>query len=93
MSKEMESIVEELKGSDCEGTRSPWWFIIDPRQNFRCDPHEIASMITGPFFSRERASNFLKATRYNFGRNPVVYCASGCYSKQYDDLCRSIEKI
>lgn len=67
-----------------EGTRSPWWMIVDPRQNMRCDIHEAASQITGPFFSRKEAQDFLDATRYNFSSRAKVYCHSGCYSWQYD---------
>ena len=68
---------------DNEATSAPWWMIIDPKQSFRCDPHEIASMITGPFFSRESAEYFLASTKYNFTSRAVVYCASGCYSREY----------
>lgn len=74
-----------------EGTSSPWWAIIDPRQNFEIGErgvHNVAGMITGPFFSRESAENFLAATRYNFGRTAEVYCLSGCYSRQYDSALR-----
>lgn len=69
-----------------EGTDSPWWMIIDPQQNLRKDSdacHAIAGMITGPYFSRVEAENHLRARRYEFGPNTVVYCASGFWSKQY----------
>jgi hypothetical protein len=87
MSKKIEIEVSE----ENEGTSCPWWMIIDPQQNFskqRDACHVIASMITGPFFSREEAQTFLDRTRYNFGKNAVVYCASGCYAKQYADKVR-----
>ena len=77
---------------DNESTASPWWMIIDPRQQFKTntenntDPlHSIANMITGPFFSRKEAEDFLNATRYNFTKNAMVYCHSGCYTRQYDN--------
>ena len=79
-----------------EATESPWWMIIDPRQNFGIDDqaiHDIASMITGPFFSRGEAQSFLEATRYNFGKNPRVFCASGYYSKQYKEAWRRARDI
>lgn len=66
-----------------EGTAYPWWAIIDPRQNMRCSCHDAAGQITGPFFSREDAEEFLKSTRYNFSAKAVVYCLSGYCSKQY----------
>ena len=74
-----------------EGTSSPWWMIIDPRQSMSTKKeacHDIAAMITGPFFSRASAQAFLDATRYNFGPNAVVYCASGCYSREYENAIK-----
>lgn len=70
----------------CEATRSPWWMIIVPKQNMSTDKnssHNIAGMITGPFFSLKEAVTVLERERYNFGRNAVVYCASGAHSGQY----------
>lgn len=77
--------------NDHEGTASPYWVIIDPRQNFRTDiegVYNISNMITGPFFSRETAEEYLKKTRYNFGRNAIVFCMSGCYSQEWCDAIR-----
>lgn len=75
-----------------EGTSFPWWVIVDPRQNMDCDYHAIAAMVTGPFFSREEAEAQLKATRYNYSKRAVVYCKSGCYSRQYQDKMREASK-
>jgi len=69
-----------------EGTEAPWWAIVDPRQNLKTDKAgvaNIASMITGPFFSRESAENHLSARRYNFGKNAAVWCFSGYWSHEY----------
>lgn len=69
-----------------EGTSSPWWMIVDPKQNFKINEdgvYAVASMITGPFFSREEAEDVLKATRYNYGKGAAVFCASGYYTRQY----------
>lgn len=74
-----------------EGTRAPWWMIVDPRQNMRCDLYEAASQITGPFFSRKEAQDFLDATRYNFSSRAKVYCHSGCYSRKYDSAISEAE--
>lgn len=85
-----DSIKIELEVStDNEGTDSPWWLILDPRQNMRADPHQLAGMITGPFFSRSDAEGFLKATRYNFSKNAIVYCHSGFYSRKYKEAIRA----
>ena len=87
----------ELEVSDKnEGTRSPYWVIIDPNQNFRVDHesiHFIASMITGLFFSREEAEEYLKRRRYAFTKNAVVYCHSGHHGDQYDKKCSEQERI
>lgn len=80
---------------DCENnesTSSPWWVVIDPRRNHskRAEAaHNIAGMVTGPFFSRDAAQGYLDGHRYNFGPGAVVFCMSGCYSKQYSDAIKS----
>lgn len=74
-----------------EATRSPWWVIIDPRQNFETNGdgiYNISSMVTGPFFSREEAEAVLKRTRYNYGKNATVFCMSGCHTDQYSEKVR-----
>lgn len=82
------TIIETLKHADNEGTRSPYWLILDPVQNMTCDVHRMAGGITGPFFCREDAENFLSMTRYNFSNRAKVYCLSGHHSYLYDSLCR-----
>jgi hypothetical protein len=80
---------------DCEGTSYPYWIIIDPCQNFKTNEdgiYNIANMITGVWFSREKAEEFLKRTRYNFGPNAKVFCASGTYSEDWTEFCKEIEK-
>ncbi len=74
-----------------ESTESPYWLIIDPRQNFKVDCrgiHNIASMVTGPFFSRADAETHLKARRYAFSKNAKVFCHSGYRSMKYKKACR-----
>jgi hypothetical protein len=81
--------------TDTEATSSPWWLIIDPRQNFETSnqgAHNISAMITGPFFSREEAEKVLKHRRHHYSKNAVVYCASGCYTEQYDKAYREAWK-
>ena len=86
----MAEIIDTLKSADNESTRAPYWMILDPRQNMRSNIHELASQMTGPFFSRKKAEIFLKQTRYNFGPKAHVYCLSGCHSQQYYDFCDEI---
>ena len=85
-------ILKKLRTTDNEGTAYPFWIIIDPRQNFETKNqglHNIASMITGIFFSREDAQKFLDRTKYNFSENAKVYCHSGNHS---EDWCSLFEK-
>ncbi len=81
------SLKVQLEVSDkCEGTAFPYWMIIDPSQNFLTGEdgvHAIASMVTGPFFSREEAERELEGRRYHYGASACVYCHSGCYSSRY----------
>jgi len=90
----MELILEVSEKN--EGTAEPWWTIIDPRQNFETKREQgiynIAGMVTGPFFSRESAQNFLERTRYNFSKNARVFCHSGYYSQEYKTACRNAKK-
>ena len=86
----LNEIVSTLQKAGHEGTESPYWLILDPRQMFRCDVHELGSMITGPFFSRKDAEDHLKSRSYNFSNHARVYCHSGYYSYKYKMLCREI---
>ena len=79
-----------------EGTAYPFWIIIDPSQNFETDSHgihRIAGMITGVWFSREAAQEFLDKTRYNFSEKARVYCHSGYYSQDWVELCNTLESL
>ena len=76
---------------ECEATDSPWWLIIDPRQNFKVDNqalHNINSMISGPFFSRAEAQRELDNRRYDYGRGAAVFCASGYHTHQYHNAMK-----
>ena len=76
---------------ECEATSSPWWLIIDPRQNFEVGNqglHNIASMITGPFFSRKAAQRHLDAKQHRFSKNARVFCHSGHDTEQYAQKVR-----
>lgn len=77
--------IELEVSEECECTRSPWWVIVDPKQMMKPDCFDVMiGMITGPFFSRKEAEDFLSSHRYNYSKRAVVYCASGCWSGQYD---------
>ena len=91
MENEIKEIIDTLKSADNEATDSPYWIIIDPHQMFRCDVFEVASMITGPFFSRPDAQSFLDRTKYNFSKHARVFCHSGYHSIKYKSFYRSIE--
>ena len=85
------SLIAAAKDQEC--TSFPYWLIIDPRQMLRVDPHSVASMITGPFFSRESAQEHLNARRYAFGKNAVVFCHSGYWSKDFQKIYTQSENL
>lgn len=91
----MESFISKIKNAkeSNDFTSYPYWLIIDPKQNFTLDPNIIASMVTGPFFSREDAELELKGRRYDYGKHAVVYCNSGVYSKEYRKLFDNINNL
>lgn len=91
MQEQINEIVNTLKKADNEANDSPYWLIIDPRQMMSPDCYTVASMITGPFFSREDATAHLKARRYNFSKRAVVYAHSGYWSHKYKEFYRAIE--
>lgn len=81
----------EITG-DNEGTDSPWWAIVDPQQNMRKKLSTAAFQITGPYFSRKEAEDFLAATRYNFSKRAGVWCFSGYHSYKYKMACRKANR-
>ena len=87
----MDDIIRTLRIADNEATESPYWLILDPKQNMDCDIHALAGQISGPFFSRKDAEAYLKAKRYNFSARAKVYCHSGYASMKYKTLCRSLK--
>ena len=67
-----------------EGTNSPWWIIIDTaNQKQITDYNDIIPMITGPFFSREEAENYIREYPYRFTKHAVVFCKSGYPNDKY----------
>ena len=87
----IEDIKRTLSEADCECTESPYWLILDPRQNMCCGVYELASQITGPFFSRQDAQQHLDNRRHAFSNRAKVYCHSGYWSNKYKNLCRSLK--
>ena len=75
--------------NDNEGTESPWWAIVMPRQIMSKNAEQIAQCIVGVFFSRESAENHLNSRRYEYGNDAIVYCFSGYWSRQYKQAVRS----
>lgn len=81
---------ETLKNADNEITDSPYWIIIDPMQMLSPSVHQVASMVTGPFFCREDAEAHLQGRRHAFSHRAKVYCHSGCWSRKYKDFCLEV---
>ena len=85
--------IEIEVSEDNESTRSPWWVIVDPKQIMKPDCYSVmVGMITGPFFSRKSAQDFLDNKRHRYSKRAVVYCASGCDSNQYDEAYSIAER-
>ena len=79
----------EINVSDeVESTASPYWLILDPKQNMSGDLYVLASMITGPFFSRSEAELVLKERSHHYSKRARVFCHTGCYTHQYDNQCQ-----
>ncbi len=51
----------------------------------RCDVGLTASMITGVFFSRETAEEFLQNHKYRYSDRAKVFCFSGHNSMDWKD--------
>jgi hypothetical protein len=83
----LQEIIETLKNTDNEGTAAPYWLIIDPKQMMKPSLCAVASMVTGPFFCRKDAENFLVAKKHNFTDRAKVFCHSGSGSFKYRKLC------
>ena len=75
-----------------EATAYPYWLIIDPKRvplcnlKIRCD--YISSAVTGPFFSRESATEHLRIAAHHFSEHAIVYCASGYESDDWVKLMK-----
>lgn len=77
-----------------EGTDSPVWFILSPRQMFRKDSYQLASMFSGPYPSREAAQDYLDAHRYRYGNgSAVVFCHSAYQCPDYRDFLKAAKKF
>ena len=62
--------------TDCECTDRPVWYVVNPRQMMRPSASEVCHMFHGPFWSRERAEEFMSSTRYRYRDNASVFCKS-----------------
>lgn len=91
--RELREVVADLtlvsQSKDNEGTDTPQWFVVDPKQNMRADVATAAGQFVGPFFSRERAEAYLKSRRYEYGPKAVVWCASAYYASDYKRLYKA----
>lgn len=81
--------IEIELSDDNEATESPWWAVVDPRQNMRADLAVAAGQITGPFFDRVEAEAYLKRRRYEYGKHAAVWGFSGYWSDKYKEAIRA----
>lgn len=88
----MQEIIETLTTCDNEFTNAPYWLIIDTNEKTEIGGfREVAAMITGPFFCRKDAQDYLDSQRHNFSSGAKVFCKSGHQSAKYLRLWRSVE--
>lgn len=66
-------------GEENDATEHPWWAVV--KRN-RYGEHAI---LAGPFFSRKRAEEHLRARDYEYGK-AIIYCFSGHYSQHFREL-------
>jgi hypothetical protein len=102
----MNEIIETLRKADNEGTESPWWMLIDPKNIYDTIAgvaehgdtpdmsyvlNAIAFAVEGPFFSREDAETYLKNRRYAYSDEAKVWCGSGYRSQKYKAFYRKLK--
>lgn len=64
------------QNTDVECTDRPVWYVCDPRQMMSPTASSLCHMFHGPFWSRERAEEFLENTSYRYGNKASVFCKS-----------------
>ncbi|HEJ7996842.1 TPA: hypothetical protein SMI16_002271 [Serratia liquefaciens] len=64
------------QNTDVECTDRPVWYVCDPRQMMSPTASSLCHMFHGPFWSRERAEEFLENTSYRYGNKAQVFCKS-----------------
>ena len=80
---------------DYEANQYPFWVIIDPEQNLNKNidgVYNISSMITGLWFSRATAEEYLKNHRYNYSKNAVVFSFGAVMYCDYAEAIANSEK-
>lgn len=81
----VKNIVNEFK-KDMRGPFTYAYYILDPKQNMKCSVEALASQITGPFFSRSSAEEYLNFNSHQFSMRALVYGISANPSKLYSNL-------
>lgn len=75
---ELKEIIHPIanQNTDVECTDRPVWYVCDPRQMMSPTASALCHMFHGPFWSRERAEEFLENTSYRYGNKASVFCKS-----------------
>lgn len=73
--------------TDSEFTEYPLWAIGEMHEGIGF------VWVCGPWFDRESAEAFLKAKRYRYGKDAIVYCLSGGQSSNYQDVQEIAKRI
>lgn len=90
----MTTKIELEISDDNESTSYPWWVILRPvwSTRKRLSSSDVSNAVDGPFFSREEAQFELDSRRHYYGKQAIVWCLSGCYTRQYRHAIDDAEK-
>lgn len=75
-----------------ENKVAPYWLIIDPRQMLKPSASVLGSFLSGIFFDRASAQDYLNAKKYNFSNRAKVCCLEGNMSSVYSSAFESARK-
>jgi len=64
------------QNTDVECTDRPVWYVCNPQQMMSPSASALCHMFHGPFWSRERAEEYLENTNYRYGNKASVFCKS-----------------
>ena len=74
-------------------TAEPFYVIIDPGQIMKPDCYSTSGQVSGLFFSRKAAQDYLKARRHHFSDRAVTFAMSGHHSRAWKRICALLREV